>query len=136
MKKILLLLIPTVLILIYSSIGLLVLSPEREGEYTLYTDGIQRENDLSYTECLLKSMTTDEKGITLRIKEGIGYENIVRNLKAEEKFVEKTSDSILIYYYTPYLKNYVKLKDYRINLQICINNEYTVVGTPLVYGST
>ena len=61
----------------------------------------------------------------------------IKTLKAKLKFTEYLTEQnlTLIYCYTSLIPTYKYVKSHKINLQISVNDNYTIIGWPLIYGS-
>lgn len=61
----------------------------------------------------------------------------IKILKARVEFAEylDEQDLTLIYCYTNLIPTYKNVKSHKINLQISVSEEYTIIGWPLIYGS-
>lgn len=137
MKKLLLLLIPCLGIIFYSTSGLIFFTAEKNGQYSVYAEKYPaQEYNLTAKEAYSLCLKENEKGISVKLSDGADYRDVINNLLAEEKFSEYVDGLLLFYYHSPYLKNYVNLRGEKINLQIALNpNGTVIVGTPLIMGS-
>ena len=61
--------------------------------------------------------------------------NALKVLKAKVKFVENLSKLTILYCTSPLIEKTVLVKDQFINLQICIADDYAVIGWPMILGA-
>lgn len=61
----------------------------------------------------------------------------LKKLNAEIKFTEyiKNKDLTILYCKSPIIPKSVDVKNFNINLQIAITDDYTVIGWPMILGS-
>lgn len=135
MKKLLILIIPLLGMLLYTQSGLIFFTMQSDG-YSVYGEKFPTEEyNLSASEAYFICLSSREKGVSVRLQNG-DYDSLINNLLAREKFSEKYDDAVLLYYSSPFLKNYVRLKGEKINLQIAVLADGTVIaGTPVILGS-
>jgi hypothetical protein len=61
--------------------------------------------------------------------------SFIKGLNATAVFSEVGEDFNCEYYYSPKIKGSIILNGKKINLHVCYQKDYIVVGTPIVYGS-
>ncbi len=108
------------------------------GQLSYYTSSPITTSSIKLADAYL----THEKPSSNIIGESMYFTNLevisaIDTLKAEVKFTEYLSEQnlTLIYCYTNLIPTYKYVKSFKINLQISTNDEYTIIGWPLIYGS-
>ncbi len=61
-------------------------------------------------------------------------EEFTEYFSAKKVRTEAVAETVSYYFVSPKLKNYVLINGQKINLHIAINNEYVVIGSPVIYG--
>ena len=104
-----------------------------DGEYTAYTKEFQQDSvDLGF--CY---MVKDSESV---IGESVKMDNLevgsaIRDLEMKVAYTEYLNGTTLIYGYTKKISDSVNVDGEKINIQIAYNDEYTVIGWPLILGS-
>lgn len=62
------------------------------------------------------------------------FDKFIEYFSAEKVITETLSGTTSYYFTSEKLKNYVLINGQKINLHIAINNEYAVIGYPIIYG--
>ncbi len=76
------------------------------------------------------------KGESVTLKaEQFDLDKLLKEFDASVIFTETTSDSQIIYAYSPKIKYQKKIKGQTINLHVAMAKERVVVGSPLIFGS-
>ena len=66
---------------------------------------------------------------------GYDIDDVLKDLNAEIKFTETTTNGVSIYAFSKKLKNKITINNEIVNVQIFYNESKTVVGTPIIFGS-
>lgn len=61
-------------------------------------------------------------------------DEIIKYFCAEKVITERINGTVSYYFISPKLKTCENIKGKKVNLHIAINNEYAVLGTPIIYG--
>lgn len=107
------------------------------GEYVVYTENFTDEDAVNLGFCYMNT----KPQISNIVGESIMVENLevstaIDVLKARVVKTEYLEDgTTIIYAYTNLISQYVKLQNQKINLQLAIKNEKTIIGWPLILGS-
>ena len=107
------------------------------GEYTAYTASSSGENcvDLGFCYINSKPVTKDLVGESIVVKD-LEIASAIKTLNAKVIKTEYLDNgTTVIYAYTNLINNNVKVEGKRVNLQIAIKDEVTVLGWPLILGS-
>ena len=67
--------------------------------------------------------------------ENLEVGNALKVLKAEVEFIENVDDLTLLYCHSSLITKSVTIKEKAINLQICIADDYAVIGWPMILGA-
>ena len=108
------------------------------GEYTSYTEEMCDSNSLNLGFCYMqngKDNSAELIGESLKI---YNFEPIDALKKLDAQVVKTEclgSGVVVLYAYTDKICDYVEIDNQKVNLQIANNNEYTVIGWPLILGS-
>ncbi len=77
----------------------------------------------------------NKKGMSCTVNKGIDELRILKDFNAEVKFTEKYINGYSVYAYSNKIDNFITLKKSRVNIQIYIESDRIIVGTPIIYGS-
>lgn len=108
------------------------------GEYTAYTEDSQTKNSVDLGFCYMQNSTVD---IEKLVGESLVIQNFepisaINKLNAKIVKTEYLDDgSTIIYAFTNYIKDKVEIDNKNVNLQIAYNDEYSIIGWPLILGS-
>lgn len=107
------------------------------GEYSVYTSTSNGKDcvDLGFCYMNSKPAKKDVVGESIKIKD---FEpvNALKTLSAKVVTTEFLDDgTTVIYAYTKLIYDSVKIDNKNVNLQIAHNEEYCVIGWPLILGS-
>ncbi len=86
-------------------------------------------SDLDYKRILTKC------GECVRKDKNFDYAKFLQDIKAEVQFIENIDGGISIYAFSDYFKNFIKINDRRVNIQIHIKEEKILLATPIIFGS-
>ncbi len=137
MKKLVIVLIAAVGVILYSASALILFTANKNSRYTVYTDGFCSEEYsldafAAYKACLFES----EKGLSVKPDADFDCKKFIKTVSAEKIFTESCEGIELTYYRSPFIKNYITLKNERINLEIAKKpNGEIIIGTPIILGS-
>lgn len=137
MKKLLIVLIAAVGVILYSASALVLFTADKNARYTVYTDGFNQNEYVlnaftAYKTCFFES----EKGLSVKPDADFDCEKFIKSLSAEKIFTESCEGIKLTYYRSPFIKNYITLKNEKINLEIAQKpNGEIIIGTPIILGS-
>lgn len=137
MKKLLIVLIAAVGVILYSASALVLFTADKTARYTVYTDGFNSDEYAldsfsAYKTCLFES----EKGLSVKPAADFDCEKFIKSVSAEKIFTENCEGIELTYYRSPFIKNYITLKNEKINLEIARKpNGEIIIGTPIILGS-
>ena len=108
------------------------------GEYTAYTEEKCCENSLNLGFCYMQNDTVDNK---LLVGESLKIYNLepidaLKKLKAKLVKTECLDSGVVVLYaYTNKINDFIEVDNRKVNLQIANNDEFSVIGWPLVLGS-
>lgn len=108
------------------------------GEYTAYTEKAIGEACVDLGFCYMQNSSVNESEL---IGESLKIENFEPSsaLDVLNAKVVKTeyldNGTVIIYAYSNHITNSVEVENQKVNLQIAHNDEYSVIGWPLILGS-
>lgn len=88
---------------------------------------------LTFSAPLAALLSGEVKGESVTYS-GDRYQEFVQKYAARLLFEERLDGVVSYYLYSPRLVGFVRLNGKRVNLQIAVGSEQTVVGTPLIFG--
>lgn len=81
------------------------------------------------------SFVNRQKGESCKIPvDNFDLQAFITEFCAEKVMTEKSADTVSYYFVSPKLKNCVTVNGKKINVHIAINDEYAVIGSPIIYG--
>lgn len=137
MKKILCLISLFVIVLSSAPDTRFSLLEHFEGEYTAYSHVPLSENCINLGTCYMNIGKVEGEliGESMVIYD-FEVSSAIDELNAEVVKTEILADGTsVIYCYSNLIDSYVKVDNKKVNLQIAHNDEYSVIGWPLILGS-
>lgn len=109
-----------------------------DGDYNVYTSTkVKDSTNLGF--CYMsKSVNVDKDSVVGESVKVFNYEPIsaLKTLNAELITTEVLDDgTVVMYAYTELISDSVKVGNREVNLQLAHNNDYCVIGWPLIMGS-
>lgn len=104
-----------------------------DGEYLAYTKEYQQDSvDLGF--CYMVKNADNVIGESIKI-DNLEVGSAIRDLDMKVAYTEYLSGTTIIYGYTKKIPDSVNVDGEKINIQIAYNEEYSVIGWPLILGS-
>ncbi len=101
--------------------------------YELYTGTSSAEIIQTSAPALIKLLRTDIRGESTRYA-GDRRAELLEKFSAKVCFTEEAAGVTNYYCYTPSLGHGMALNGHIVNLHIAVGEEYTAVGTPVIFG--
>ena len=108
------------------------------GEYTAYTKIAQSENCVNLGFCYMQDEKVEESKLVGESLKVYNFEPVeaLKTLKAKLLKTEYLENgTTIIYAYTSLIKEKVEVENKNVNIQIAQNDEYSIIGWPLILGS-
>lgn len=108
------------------------------GEYTAYTESARSENCLNLGFCYMQDEKVEESELLGESLKVYNFEPIdaLKTLKAKLVKTEYLENgTTVIYAYTTLIKEKVEIENKNVNIQIAQNDDYSIIGWPLILGS-
>ena len=108
------------------------------GEYTAYTEIAVDSNCVNLGFCYMQDSVVDESELVGESLKVFNFEPIsaLKKLNAKVIKTEYLEDgTTIIYAYTNLIKEKVEVENKNVNIQIAQNDEYSIIGWPLILGS-
>ena len=108
------------------------------GEYISYTEEMYDRTALSLGFCYMQNDIVDTSELIGESLSIYNFEPIDALRKLGAKLIKTEcldSGMVVLYAYTNKICDYVEINNQKVNLQIANNNEYTIIGWPLILGS-
>jgi hypothetical protein len=104
-----------------------------DGKITYYT--ASRSSNAKMIASGSRLFVFDRTGESIEIDEKMPANEILKKFNAKLVFSEKTENGVSYYAYSSELKYQTELVGKPINLHIHCENDRTVIGTPIIFGS-
>ena len=108
------------------------------GEYSAYTETSQSENCINLGFCYMQDEVVKENELVGESLKIYNFEPISALEKLNAKLVKTEyldNGTTVIYAYTNLIKEKVEVENKTVNIQIAQNDEYSIIGWPLILGS-
>ncbi len=110
-----------------------------KGDYSAYTETAVLEDNIFLGSCYLNKGRIDD--LDLLVGESMVIKNleagaVIKLLKANVVKTESLgSGAVVIYANSPLINKSVRISNQKVNLQIAVYADYSVIGWPLILGS-
>lgn len=137
MKKIIFAVVLAIAALLYAPSSFILYTATPDASYSVYCDEpTTAEYTLDWKQACKTCLLEKEQGISLIAGKDFDRENFLRGLAASNVFSEYCEGIILEYYSSPFVRNYIELNGYKINIEIALRPDGTVIiGSPIILGS-
>ena len=108
------------------------------GEYTAYTEEQVNDNCINLGFCYMQDKNVERSFLVGESLKIVNFEpiNALKKLNAKIVKTEYLEDGlVVIYAYTNLIKETVEIDNKNINIQIAQNDDYSIIGWPLILGS-
>ncbi len=108
------------------------------GEYMAYTETSKSENCVNLGFCYMQDEVVKENELVGESLKIYNFEPISALEKLNAKLVKTEyleNGTTIIYAYTNLIKEKVEVENKNVNIQIAQNDEYSIIGWPLILGS-
>lgn len=108
------------------------------GEYTSYTEQAINNSSINHGFCYEQNIIVEEGKLVGESLKVFNFEPVaaLEKLKAKVIKTEYLEDGLtVIYAYTSLINESVDVDEKKVNIQIAQNDEYCVIGWPLILGS-
>ena len=86
------------------------------------------------SDCNYKKILT-RCGECIQKNKNFDYEKFLKDMDAKMQFVENVNGEISIYAYSARIKNFIKIREKKINIQVHIKKDVILLATPIIFGS-
>ena len=108
------------------------------GEYTAYTEEQISNNCVNLGFCYMQDKNVESRFLVGESLKIVNFEpiNALKKLNAKIVKTEYLEDGlVVIYAYTILIKEKVEIDNKNVNIQIAQNDDYSIIGWPLILGS-
>lgn len=112
----------------------------KQGRYTFYTESKSSCAVITETDSIdalrIKEKLKNVTGESLKFTNDFKYlDDILKRYQAVNLFEERLQNKTCLYFYSPKINSCVIINGKKVNLHVVYDDEHTVVGTPLIFGS-
>ena len=137
MKKIFATIVIIVALVLLSGGGFTLATVPLKGAYSVYNTSMPTEEyNLNAFQAYARILISKEQGISVKFDGEENVEKLVNTLHAKKIYEEQIDGLTISAYYSALIRRSVTIGENKVNLQIAVNSDGTVVaGTPLILGS-